>query len=375
MITPFVYGKEATGEYFTDREEETARLVGNFSHGINTILISPRRMGKTSLVTKAASMVDKSEILIVYVDVFMCRDEVDFCNKLSTELIKQTSTKFEEWLAMGRKFLSSLSPKFSFGTDPMNDFSISLNFDTSNPEVDKILDMPQKIANEKGKHVVVCIDEFQQIGEFRDSVRFQKIMRSHWQHHQDVSYCMFGSNRHMMIELFQNTSMPFYKFGDMIILSKIPEDKWVSFIMERFESTGKKISADYASQIVRTVDGNSAYVQQLASLVWLASNPEADDHAMEMALDLLISQNSALYEKTITDLTPCQMAYLEAMTQGVTTGFSRSEILKKYRLGTSSNIKYIQRALSEKEIIDITREGSSFLDPILPIWLKQRIFK
>ena len=54
METPFIFGKIASGDEFTDREDETKHLIRNFLAGINTILISPRRWGKSSLVTKAA---------------------------------------------------------------------------------------------------------------------------------------------------------------------------------------------------------------------------------------------------------------------------------------------------------------------------------
>ncbi len=37
MNTPFVYGKIARSENFTDREKETARLISNFSSLVNCV--------------------------------------------------------------------------------------------------------------------------------------------------------------------------------------------------------------------------------------------------------------------------------------------------------------------------------------------------
>lgn len=54
MEAPFVYGRIAEKENFTDRLQETELLIQNFNNLINTIIISPRRWGKTSLVHKAA---------------------------------------------------------------------------------------------------------------------------------------------------------------------------------------------------------------------------------------------------------------------------------------------------------------------------------
>ena len=50
MDKPFVYGIAVSGDNFTDRKKETKRLKMNFESGVNSILISPRRMGKTSIV-------------------------------------------------------------------------------------------------------------------------------------------------------------------------------------------------------------------------------------------------------------------------------------------------------------------------------------
>lgn len=90
-------------------------------------------------------------------------------------------------------FLSRISPKISLGTDPMTDFSISLEMNPKSNEIDEILQLPEKIAQKKGCNIVVCIDEFQQIAEFKDSKTFQKRLRSIWQLQKSVSYCLFGS--------------------------------------------------------------------------------------------------------------------------------------------------------------------------------------
>ena len=51
MNNAFIYGYAVEGENFTDREAETKRLKGNFEHGVNTLLISNRRIGKSSIWT------------------------------------------------------------------------------------------------------------------------------------------------------------------------------------------------------------------------------------------------------------------------------------------------------------------------------------
>ena len=134
MITnPFVFGKAVEGSFFTDRAEDAHRLTANLTHGINTILISPRRWGKTSLVKKVLTDIEKNSLKTVFIDIFQCKSEYEFYRVFATAVIKQTSSKLDEWVEMTKTFLSNISPKFSFGSDPMNDFSLSFEW---NPKDD-----------------------------------------------------------------------------------------------------------------------------------------------------------------------------------------------------------------------------------------------
>ena len=133
MDKPFVFGVAASGENFTDRKKETQRLLLNFTHGINTILISPRRWGKTSLVKKVATLADTGNRRVVYLDIFSCRTEQDFYKMFATAILKQTSSRLDEWIENTKLFLTRISPKITMGTDPINDFSISFEL---NPKDD-----------------------------------------------------------------------------------------------------------------------------------------------------------------------------------------------------------------------------------------------
>ena len=99
----------------------------------------------------------------------------------------------------------------------------SLEYNAGNNTTEEVLRLPEMIARSKGCHIVVCIDEFQQIGDFPDSLTFQKKLRSVWQLQSHVSYCLYGSKKHMMEQMFQNASYPFYRFGDFFYLNKNEE--------------------------------------------------------------------------------------------------------------------------------------------------------
>lgn len=59
MKTPFLYGRIAENENFTNRKREVELLMRNFQSLVNTVIISPRRWGKTSLVHKVAQLIDQ----------------------------------------------------------------------------------------------------------------------------------------------------------------------------------------------------------------------------------------------------------------------------------------------------------------------------
>lgn len=373
---PFVFGVRVEGDTFTDRKEETNRLKMNFLYGVNTILISPRRMGKTSLVEKVSSMVECESLKIAKIDAFGCRSENDFINAFATAVVRATSTKWEEWIENTKTFLSRFIPKISIGQDPLSDFSIALEYNKSNTVTEDILQLPETIAKQKGIKIVICIDEFQQIADFPDSLTFQKKLRSIWQLQRNVSYCLYGSKKHMMETMFQSQSHPFYRFGDIFYLNKIAESDWVEFICNRFKVTGKEISPELATEICSVTDRYSSYVQQLSWLVWLRTTFRATKEDVEYGIDHMLDACEPLFIQQTESLSSYQMNFLQALTDGVTTGFTRSEVLNNYQLGTAANISRLKKALTEKDLIALTAPKKlQISDPILALWLKRRVWR
>ena len=373
---PFVFGVRVEGNTFTDRKEETNRLKMNFLYGVNTILISPRRMGKTSLVEKVCSLVESESLKIAKIDAFGCRSEHDFINAFATAVVRATSTKWEEWMKNAKTFLSRFVPKISIGQDPLSEFSIALEYNNSNTVTEDILQLPETIAKQKGIKIVICIDEFQQIADFPDSLTFQKKLRGIWQLQSNVSYCLYGSKKHMMETMFQSQSHPFYRFGDLLYLNKISEADWVEYICGRFNVTGKEISPELATEICTVTDRYSSYVQQLSWLVWLQTDFQATKEDVEYGIDHMLDACEPLFIQQTESLSSYQMNFLRALTDGVTTGFTRSEILNNYQLGTAANISRLKKALTEKDLITLTAPKKlEISDPILALWLKRRVWR
>lgn len=373
MGKAFVYGMSVGGDNFTDRIEETKRIKLDFENGINVILISPRRMGKTSLIKKVISEMDSPEIKVVYMDIYDCRSEYDFYNRFAETMMKSTGNQLEQVMENIKRFLVRVSPKLSFSPEPNSEFSVSLGITPRDYSPEEILDLPERIAKEQGIRIVVCIDEFQQIGEFADSLTVQKRLRGVWQHHQHVSYSFFGSKKHLMENIFQSRRMPFYQFGEMLHLKCIPTEYWVPFICSRFEKYGKKISEEYAARICHTVKNYSSYVQQLAWNVMAETEIEVNEESFTEGFNALLEQNSSLFIQQTEGLTTYQLNFIRLLCNGIHSGFNTQSVVEQYSLGSKSNVDRIKKCLIDRELITIEKEGVFLADCVFELWFKREM--
>ena len=375
MCKKFVYGVAVSDYNFIGRERETKRLLDNFKGGINVILMSPRRLGKTSLVKHVCNKLNNKDIITVYLDIFGCKSEYDFYNKLTAEVLKQTASKSELWFEEAKEFLYRLTPKISFSPEPNSDFSISLGITPKTHTPEEVLQMAETIAIKRKKRIVICIDEFQQIGEMANSKQIQARLRTVWQHQKHVSYCLFGSKHHLMSSIFLHRSMPFFQFGDTISLNKIATENWVEYIVSHFADGKRTISRELAEEICKFTENYSAYVQQLAWLVFTLKEEgeTVTENDVKQAKNDLLATNDILFMQMIEPLSEFQLNFLRAIASGIKKDFGLSEVREEYNLGSYSNITRLKTALLERDLIEKQKTEWVITDPIFAKWLKQKI--
>lgn len=376
METPFVFGKIATDQNFTDRRVETERLLQNFRSLTNTIIISPRRWGKSSLVIHAAKQLLMSEenVKLCMIDLFNVREEEEFYTLLAKEVLTSVSSKWEEIAVNVKNFLARLIPRISFTADVESELSFGIGLEELKRNPDDILDLAEALAVSKNIRLIICIDEFQNVANFGDSLAFQKKLRAHWQRHSHVAYCLFGSKRHMLMDVFANVSMPFYKFGDLMFLQKIETEEWIPFIRQKFQMANKVIERDEVQLLVELVDNHPYYVQQLAQQVWLRTEKLVVPSIVKEAYNGLIDQLSLLFLNSMETFSNAQLGFLKALIAGEKQ-LSSKQTLQAYRIGTSGNVVRIKQALMEREVIDLQGNEITFQDPLFEAWLKRDWFK
>jgi hypothetical protein len=230
--------------------------------------------------------------------------------------------------------------------------------------------LAETIAKNKQKRIIVYLDEFQNISSFNKSLQFQKALRSEWQKHKNVSYCMYGSKRHMMREIFDKSEAPFYRFGSLYILERIDIDHWTSFIVSKFKESHKIISENLAIEIAGMMKNHPHYVQQLAHFTWSFAGEEVAADTINHAVEFMINSNSPLFIKIIEEISNTQINLVKAISNGETQ-LSGASAMQKYNLGTPRNVFKNKKALEYKDIIDITANEIRFIDPLFEIWIKK----
>ncbi len=373
--SPFLIGSLVSGDSFVDREDKRKHLRANFRSGVNTIIISPRRWGKSSLIRQVAlDMSRDKSVRFAFVDLFHVRTEQDFLERTIEATIKALGKTMDQRMADVKEFIRGVVPQIGFGLDPQSEFSLKLNLPDGTYTMQDLLDLPERMAKAKGVQLVLCIDEFQNIGLLPDPLGFQKMLRASWQHHKHVCHVIYGSKRHMMMDLFSKQSMPFFRFGDILFLDKIKRADWVPFIKNRFASVKVNIAVDLCDHIAERMQDHSYHVQMLGHAAWLRTSGRTCTRAtVDTALQDLLNQHDALYHRLVDELTTPQLNYLRALLNGVER-FTTMETIRRFNLGSSAHVKRMTSALENKEVLDFVGKETEWIDPLFKIWLEERFW-
>jgi uncharacterized protein len=373
---PFVYGQVVTGHSFTNRVEEKALLSANLSNGIHTIIISPRRWGKSSLVEEVFQKLAKDkDIKTVKLDLTAVLDEKEFYERYAKEVIKATNNKAEEVLETIKLAFRSFRPEVSF--DP-SDTTFSLGFNFKDSDLEKgfkdILDLPETIAKKKGIRVLVALDEFQNIANFHNPALFQGRLRSVLQYHKNVSYVFYGSKKHMMEEIFHDKSAPFYQFGDILNFKKIHSTDFIPFLKKKFEATNRPIEQAEIETILASVDNHPHYVQLIAYKTWENANGKVKPTDVRSALNQVVGQYDSLLSELFADLSRHQKALLVGMVKSSESKPYSAQFIKDNGLGSSANVAAVIKVLVKRDIIAQLEDNKFvFVDPVFRLWLLSKV--
>jgi hypothetical protein len=369
MESPFVYGKVVINKQFANRKADIARLASNLRGKTNTVIISPRRWGKSSLISQTISdLSSMSFYSFCFLDLFKVRNEQDLYRYFVNEVIKSTARNLDERISYINEFLIKAKTQLALGITPENEFDVQFEFKQKFSE--DVLMIGNEIAKKKNVTLVLCIDNFQNILNFQQSITLQRRLRAIFDAQPRVILCIYGSRRTQMNEIFTNPDMPFYGFGDVMYLERIPPVEFSVFIQNQFTDTGKTIARQFSDRIVELMQCHPFYVQQLAHIVWMHTDKLVNEQVMERAVEELAERNLLLFQKEYDSLSNQQVNLLKCFLEEDQPKFTSKETMTKYNLQSSAGVIRAMEGLEKKEIIDRFNGIITFADPAFRLWLK-----
>jgi len=368
MINPFQFGKVVKDKNFCNRQKELWDLTSAIRGGNSLWLYSPRRFGKTALVVKAFSVIE--EVKIIYFDLFFMRDMNEFATKYLNVLAGELFTWKQGVTSVLKKIsqhLKNVTPTVSL--DAMGNPSVGIDIKPNElrQTIELILNLPQKMNYPKP--ICIAFDEFQEI-ERIDSF-LKNIMRSVFQHQQNVSYIFLGSKESLMNAIFSDAKSPFFQFGDKMKIVAIAEIELVSYIKLMFKETKLEIYDDTINDIMQLSECHPHYTQYAAYVAWhliFQEIPQDDEFKQIWLSRILESQSDALrtiYEQLNTN----QRKVLYAISDSEEQSILANDTMLKYDLPPKSTINTTLKSLIHKTLILKSNNSYNFENPIFKIWI------
>lgn len=374
LLNPFVIKGFVTKELFCDREAELNELLQNIRGGVNTTLVSVRRMGKTGLIMRAFDelKVVFPEIMTIYVDIYASRDLSDFVKLLSETILK----KFPEKTSAGKQFLNllkTLRPLISYDSIT-GDPQVTITYQTA-AEKEYTLKGLLDFLEKQNYPVVIAIDEFQQITEYPEQ-NVEALLRTYIQQMNNVTFIFCGSKRAMMIDIFSNVKRPFYSSTHYLYLDKIAENAYCHFIKRHFNEAGIEIAEDAISFILQWTERYTFYTQSLCHALFARGDKRISVDNVKLACASLLSTNEPIYLQYREFLTFAQWNFLIAIAKERNViQITSQHFISTYRIGTPANARRILKSLMDKELIlsvpDKRQTSYQVYDVFFSRWLEK----
>jgi hypothetical protein len=372
---PFRYGAVARGEYFTDRERELAALSADVRGGQDVVVISRRRIGKTSLVEAAIDELRAEGMLVAYLDLLGSPTKEELADDLAQALsdgllspIERTTDKIRSWFSH-----LVVQPRVTIGEDgrPQFEFLGYERREDADALLDGLLALPGQVAAE-GHRVCVVLDEFQEIVAIDAKLPGQ--LRAAFQRQPDVAHVYLGSKRHLMEPLFMDRAAPLYRSAKPMPLGPIAPEVFIGFLRDRFTVGEVEITDDALGRILSLTGGLPYETQELCSYVWAeakVTNVPVNDGVIALALETLVDAEAARYTAIWDRLPASQRSLLLALGRESGRVFSE-DYRRRHKLGPASTVQRALAALDKLDLIDSNDAGGQALaDLFMQLWLRR----
>ena len=370
----------ASGDYFCNRVSETNLLVENICRGTHTVLIAPRRYGKTSLAYRAINQAGgRADCLNVKIDLYLATSIKDIELSLLTgigELLASASNSADQLLALAKdsfQFFKSLRPSFELNSS--GEFSVKLlpgEKSTSALNIQEALEVLEQVLVKKNKRAVLFIDEFQEIERIAPNAEsgIEGAIRHVIQETKQLSVIFSGSHRRLLKSMFNDRNKPLYRLCDEITLARISEKDYLPFIKNlSVQEWGKPLSDEVITRVLNLTERHPYYVNAVCDKLFrskaLPGIPEVDQVFEEF---MKRAYRERLQEAQ--DLSLAQKKLLVAIANGYNKELTGKDFLRFTELSSASAHK-AKVDLEENDFIEEVDGIYTLIDPLLALVIRK----
>ena len=371
LKNPFVVGRYVSDKYFCDREEETIFLKKQIENGRNVALISPRRLGKTGLIHHFFTQHSiTNDYYTFFVDIYATSSLAEFVYLLGKAIYEELKPKKTQWTERFFNIISSLRIGFKLDTitgEPTFDIGLG---DIQSPQT--TLDEIFQYLECADKPCIVAIDEFQQIGNYAEK-NVEALLRTKIQRSINTSFIFSGSKRHVMSNMFNSASKPFYQSAITMSLAPIPVEIYTGFATQMFEMYNKKASQRLIEIVYNQFEGFTWFVQMMMNELFAltSTNELCDIEKLEIARKNIIQSQENAYKEILSKLSHKQKMLLQAIAkEGIAEGITSAKFIKKYNLSSASSIQAAIKPLLENDLLTQNENRYRVYDYFFADWLK-----
>jgi len=368
MQNPFSLKVIAEPEFFCNRTREMAALMSYAESHANTVIFSPRRYGKTSLVKQVQHRLAAKGFVTIYIDLFGLSSTDNITSRITKGMYHALHEQHPLWkkaLALIKSHRPVIRPDASGG--------FTVTAERSSPTVFGADLLDQTLTElghfiEAGKKVNIVLDEFQEITEIRDA-NIEGIMRSHIQHHK-ASYFFVGSRRRVLLEMFNQKRRPFFQSALNFRLETLPADELSTFLRQRCASGRKTCHVKQADRMVELVNAHPYYAQKLAFYCYERAGKTLTDKDLKHGFADLVQGEEPVFEAIIQGLAPRQIALLRAIAKEPFKSIMSMEYIKRHDLRSIGGVQAAAKKLAELDLIEKDGNGRwQSVDQIFARWL------
>lgn len=378
MDIPFIYDRYVTNKDFAGRKSECLALTGLIEAGENVVLYEPPKSGKKSLIQQAFFVMRLGGKIInaAVLDMFGIRTIEDLLTRFGSTVIRSIASSPDEYGMIVSRHLSGTHFVFDRQRFADCDEVVSLNWEPDEEDIRAMFSLPFRLARENGARITAVIEEFQSILDIREYDTVLKSMETVFRENgkdSGCSYIISGSKVNAMKSIFCHRKY-LYRQVEHLPLMPVNENELMEHIRRGFLKGGKEIDKELAIGVCRLFRGNIWYINHFSAICDYLSKGYINEGIMIDALNALISIHEPRFMSMVDSLTEHQIRFLKAVLDGVTR-FSSTDVIEKYSLNSSANVKRVKDALMKKEILTFNENDEpSILDPLFEYWVKKHYF-